>query len=169
MEEPRGERRARVPGGDDRIRLAVSDRAAREDERAVRLRAHGLDRLLVHRDRLCRLDELEALRVEPLRPVEDRLERVRGGLERARDDLVGPAVAAHGVDGDADGVSHGLRSRRSERLDFAPAVRLARRAHAVGLLRLVADRALVHARRLQAMRGPPLVAAGSSVCASELP
>ena len=57
------------------------------------------------------------------------------------------------------GLSQGLRSRRSERLDLAPAVRLARRAHAVRLLRLVADRALVDAGRLQAMRRPPLVAA----------
>ena len=84
---------------------------------------------------------------------------VGGGLERAGDDLVGAAIAAHGVDGDADRIVK-LRSRRSERLDLAAAVRLAGRADAVRPLRLVADRALVHARRLQAMRRPPLVAAG---------
>src|SRR6266511_2508799 len=52
-----------------------------------------------------------------------------------------------------------LRSRRSERLDLAPAIRLAIRADAVRLLRLVADRTLVHPGRLQAMRRPPFVTA----------
>ena len=64
VEEARRERRARVPGGHDCVRITVADGAARDDERAVRLRAHGLDRLLVHLDRVGRLDELEALRVE---------------------------------------------------------------------------------------------------------
>ena len=54
-------------------------------------------------DRLGRLDELEPLRVEALRPVEDRPTSVGRGLERARDDVFGPPIAAHGVDGDADG------------------------------------------------------------------
>src|SRR5437870_9224397 len=52
-----------------------------------------------------------------------------------------------------------LWGRCSQRLDFAPAVRLAVRADAVRLLRLVADRALVHARRLETMLRTPLVAA----------
>src|SRR5262245_14454158 len=55
--------------------------------------------------------------------------------------------------------SKSLRGRSSERLDLAAAVRLARRADAVRQLGLVADRALVDARGLQAMRSPPLVAA----------
>src|SRR5215204_7237471 len=58
-----------------------------------------------------------------------------------------------------------LRSRSSERLDLAPAVRLAGRAHAVRLLRLMAHGALVDARRLQPMRRPPLVAAGLGLSA----
>src|SRR5436190_23186570 len=52
-----------------------------------------------------------------------------------------------------------LRSRSSERLDLAPAVRLVVRTDAVRPLGLMADRAFVHARRFQAVRGPPLVAA----------
>src|SRR5437870_4966988 len=52
-----------------------------------------------------------------------------------------------------------LRSRSAERLDLAPAVRLAVRADTVRPLRLVADRAEVHARRFEPVRGPALVAA----------
>ena len=63
------------------------------------------------------------------------------------------------------GSVNGLRRRGSERLDFAAAIRLARRTDAVRLLRLVADRAFVHAGRLQAMRGPPLVATGARLSA----
>src|SRR6187399_2174630 len=58
-----------------------------------------------------------------------------------------------------------LWRRRAERLDFAAPIRLAGGAHAVRPLRLVADRTLVDAGRLQAMRGPPLVATGARLSA----
>src|SRR3954469_10193549 len=48
----------------------------------------------------------------------------------------------------------------AERLDVAALVRLAVRAHAMRDLRLAAGRADVHARRLDAMVGAALVAAG---------
>ena len=88
----------------------------RGDERAVRLRPHRLGRLLVHLDLLRRLDELEALRVEPGGAVEDRLDRIGRRFERAGDDFVRRAVAAKGVDGNPDhfyglGVRSGSISR----------------------------------------------------------
>src|SRR5512132_1459261 len=52
-----------------------------------------------------------------------------------------------------------LRGRCAERLDLAAAVGLAVRAHAVRLLRAAALRAGVHARRLEPVRGAPLVPA----------
>ena len=61
------------------------DRAAGGDERAVRLGLDRLGRLLVHGDLLRRLDERQAARVEAGRAVEDRLDSVGCGLERARD------------------------------------------------------------------------------------
>ena len=67
----------------------------------LRLRAHGLGRLLVHRDPLGRLDELETAGVEPGRAEEDRLDRVGPRLEGACDDLLRGAVAPHRVDRDA--------------------------------------------------------------------
>src|SRR5262249_58647025 len=53
---------------------------------------------LRHPDRLGGLDELEATRVEPLCAEHDRLNVVARSLERAADDLLGTAVAAHRVD-----------------------------------------------------------------------
>ena len=105
-----------------------------------------------------RLDELEPVRVEAGRAVEDRDDPVRGGLERAGDDLLRAAVAAHGVDGDADHRAYGTRG--AERLDLAALVRLAGRADAVRPLRLAARRADVHARRLDPVLRAALVAAG---------
>ena len=53
----------------------------------------------------------------------------------------------------------GLRRGNAQRLDLAPVVRLAVRADAVRQLRLMADRALVDARRLDPVLRPALVAA----------
>ena len=64
VQQPGGEHRAGVPRGDDGVGLAVADGAARGDEARVGLRPHGVGRLLVHRDLLGRLDELETLGVE---------------------------------------------------------------------------------------------------------
>ena len=107
LEQAGGEHRAGVAGRDHRVGPPLGDRAAGCDERAVRLRAHGLGRLLVHRDHLLGDDELEPARVERRGAVEHRDDPVRRRLERAGDDLVRAAVAAHGVDGNPDG--HGLR------------------------------------------------------------
>ena len=74
------------------------------------------------------------------------------------DDLAGPAVAAHRVDGNRDG--HVGLEAGAERLDVAALVRLAVRADAMRPLRLPAGRADVHARRLDAVLGAALVAAG---------
>jgi hypothetical protein len=101
---------------------------------------------------------LEAARVQGRGTVEHGDNAVGGSLERAGDDLVRAAVAAHGVDGNP--YRHGLRDRSGERLDLATLVRLAGRAHAVGPLRLAAGRAHVDARRLDAVLGTALVAAG---------
>src|ERR687898_180448 len=91
----------RLSGGDDGVCPTLADGAVRHDERAVPLRAHGLGGLVVHRDELGRLDELEAAGVEPGRAEEDRLDRRAPRLESAGDDLLRCAVAPHRVDRDA--------------------------------------------------------------------
>ena len=158
LEQRRRQHRARVPRRDDCRRVAAADRPARGHERAVRLAAHGLRRLLVHLDDLRRLDELEPRRVDRRRAEEHRLNGVRARVERTRNDLVRRTVAAERVDGHADGTASLLGSRSSERLDLAPAVRLARRAHAVRLLGLAADRADGEARGLDLVLRTTLVA-----------
>ena len=91
--------------------LAVGDRPTRRDERRVRLRPHRLGRLLVHLDHVGRLDELEPAGLEPGRSEEDRRQAVGRGEQRAGDDLVRRAIAAHGVDRNAgQGYGAGVRS-----------------------------------------------------------
>ena len=99
MQEPRREHRAGVPRGDDGVGVAGADGAARCDEARVRLRAHRVGRLLVHRDLLGRRDELEALGVEGRRAEEDDVDALARRFERARDHLDRAAVAAQGIDG----------------------------------------------------------------------
>ena len=100
-------------------------------------------------------DALEALRVEVLRPVEDDVDPVARRLERARDDLGRTPVSPEGV----DRYPRPLRRLSRQRLDVAALVRLAVRARVMRALRAMARRALVDARRLEAMRRPALVAA----------
>ena len=171
VEERGGEHRARVPGGDDCVRVAVAHGAARGDERAVGLRAHCLDRLLVHLDRVCGLHELEALRVEAGGAEEDRLNRARRAPRaRPRRSRPGPGRRPWRRPPHERETHSFLRSRRAERLDFAAPVRLAGGADTVRPLRLVADRTLVDAGRLQAMRAPSACRDGrSSVFAWGLP
>ena len=71
-------------------RPSLGDRAARGDQRAVRLRANRLGGLLVHRDHLLGDDVLEPARVERGRAEEDRDDPVRRGLERAATTSSGP-------------------------------------------------------------------------------
>ena len=111
LEQAGREHRAGVPGRDDSVRLAPADGTVRGDERAVRLRAHRFGGLLVHPDRLGRLDELEAAGIEPGRTEQDRLDRLAPCLERPRDDLFGGPVPAHRVDGDAGGHGYGAWMR----------------------------------------------------------
>ena len=119
----------------------------------------GLGRLLVHRDLLPVVSTSSSPCVSrPAGPKRTGSIASARGLERARDDLLGRAVAAQGVDGDADG--HARYERRAERLDLAPAVGPAGRAHAVRPLRLVAVRADVQARRSSLVLRAALVAAG---------
>ena len=89
LEQARREHRAGVPGRDDGVGLVLRRRPARGDERAVRLRAHRLGRLLVHRDHVGRLDELEPVRVERRRADDDRDDPSRR-RQRAGDDLLRP-------------------------------------------------------------------------------
>ena len=107
LEQPRREHRAGVPGRDDGVGTPLADGAVRHDERALRLRTDGLGGLLVHRDPLGRLDELETAGVEPGRAEEDRLDRVAPRLEGACDDLLRGAVAPHRVDRDAGATAYG--------------------------------------------------------------
>ena len=105
VQKARREHGAGVPGRDDRVRVAVGDGANRADERGVGLAAHRLARLVVHGDDAVGDDVLETSRIEVGRAVEDGRDAGARGLERAGDDLLGSAVAAQGVNGDADGHS----------------------------------------------------------------
>ena len=94
MEEPGGEHGAGVAGGDDRVGLARADGAHSGDEARVRLRPHGLRRLLRHLDPIGRLDERQPACVEPGGAVERDLDPVLRRLQSPRDDLVRGAVTA---------------------------------------------------------------------------
>ena len=111
MEQPRGQHRAGVAGGEDGVRPSLGDRDVGGDQRGARLCAHGLRRLLVHLDHVRRLDELEAVRVDSGRAEEDDLDPLCGSVQRARDDLVRRPVASHRVDRYAgQGYGAGVRS-----------------------------------------------------------
>ena len=157
VEQPCGQHRAGVAGREDGVRPSLGDRDVGGDERGVRLRAHGVCRLLVHLDHVGRLDELETVRFEPGGAEEHELDPLGGGVQRARDDLVRRPVASHRIDRDR---GPRLRSRGAERLDLAAAVRLAGRADVMRPLGLMAGRADVDARRVDAVLRAPLVAAG---------
>src|SRR5436190_15176286 len=105
------EHRAGVPCRDDRVGAALPDEPARDHERALGLRADSLGRLLVHRDLVGRLDELESGAVETARADEDRLERRGARLECTCDDLLRRSVAAHGVDRDPHWTVYGAEVR----------------------------------------------------------
>jgi hypothetical protein len=86
--------------------LPLPDRAAGDDERAVRLAAHRVGRLLVHADLRRRRHELEAVGTDRLGAEENGPDAVTARLERARDDLARRTIAAEGVDGNPDGGGH---------------------------------------------------------------
>ena len=65
LEQPGCQHRTSVPRRNGGVGSALMDEATADNKRAVALRTHGLAGLLVHRDRRCRLDELEATGVEP--------------------------------------------------------------------------------------------------------
>ena len=109
LEQARRQHRAGVARGHDGLGLAFPHRTAGADERAVRLAADRVGRLLVHRDHIGRLDQLEALRVEARRTDDDRDDVVRACVERAGDDLLRAAIPSHRVDRDAD---HDVTERR---------------------------------------------------------
>ncbi len=161
VEQRRGEHGTRVPRGDDGVGVAVADGLDGPHERRIGLRPDGLGGLLVHLDRVGACDELEPLGIERWRPEQDGSDRLGGGCDGARDDLDRRVIAAQGVDRDAD--RHGsvrslLGSRRPQRPDLAPAVRLARRAGAVRLLRRAAVLARRDARRADGVLRSALVA-----------
>ncbi len=157
MQQRSRQHRARVPGRDDRIRLSVGDGTNRANEGRVGLRTYGVDRMVVHVDRVGRLDQPDSAGLEAGRAEQHWLDAVSRGVGRAEDDLPGGAVATEGVDGHA---SHAWRLRRvdAERLDVPALVRLAVGADAMHSLRLLAGRADLDVRRRQRVLCAALVA-----------
>ncbi len=100
VQQARCEHGARVPGRDDGVGIAVTDRADGAHERGVRLEAHRLGRLVVHLDHLARDDVLETVRVEVGRAEDDGLDAVPRGDDGAGDDLLRGMVAPEGVHSD---------------------------------------------------------------------
>ena len=156
VQESGGEHRAGVAGGDRRVGRAVGDCPDAGDQARVRLGTDRLGRLLGHLDHLGRLDQRQAVGVQPGRAEERHLDPVGGSRERAEDHLAGRIVATECVDGDA---GHGLRDVEAERFDFAALVGAAGRADTVRALRRPALRARVDARSLELVRGAALIAA----------
>ena len=156
VQQAGGQHRAGVAGRDRRVGRSVGHGANAGDEARVRLGPHRLGGLLGHLDHLGRLDERQAVRVEPGRAEERHVDPVRGSRERAEDHLIGRVVATECVDGDA---GHGLRDVEAERFDFAALVGAAGRTDTVRPLRRAALRARVDARSLELVRGAALVAA----------
>ncbi len=102
--------RAGVPGGDDRVRLAVADQLGRDHDRAALLAHQRPGRVLVHPDELWGMDRAHVARPLPEQRGHQRLVanedhlvvRVRPRVgERPGHHLRGAMVAADGVHGDA--------------------------------------------------------------------
>ena len=93
VEEARSQDGAGVPGRDDGVGCAVADGAHGADERGLRLAAHRLGGLVVHLDDPRRDDELEPVRVEAGRPVDDGNDLLGCRGADACDDLVRGMVA----------------------------------------------------------------------------
>ena len=145
----------------------VADGSAGGDERAVRLRADRFDGLLVHRDRIRRLDELQPVRLEVGRPVDHGLDLPRRGLEA-------PATISSGARSPPM-ASTATRTGSQATEPESGAARLRARGRSCSSGRrgagawAVADRALVHARRFEAMRPAACRGAPWSVFAWGLP
>ena len=90
------------PADTTAVCVPVGHCAHRADERRVGLRPHRFDRVVVHVDRLGRLDELETVVLEGRRAEQNRLDVGRGCRGRARDDLVRRAVTTESVDRNAN-------------------------------------------------------------------
>src|SRR4029079_4635526 len=71
LEQPGREHRPGVPGPGDCLRRSLTDGATRREHRARALLPGGIRRLLVHRDDVVGMDDLQALRkrLEPLAPA----------------------------------------------------------------------------------------------------
>ena len=102
MEKRRGQHGTRVPGRDGCVSLTVGNRANGAHERRVRLRANGVDGMVVHVDRLRGLDQGETVRVEARRPHQHRLDVVGRSVDGAADDLLGRMIPTQSVDCDAN-------------------------------------------------------------------
>jgi hypothetical protein len=76
--------------------------------------------VVVHVDRLGRLDELEAVGRKRRRAEQDGLDVRRSSRHRAGDDLVGRTIAPERIDGNAHATLVGISSRRAK-LGFASA------------------------------------------------
>ena len=159
VEQRRGQHGARRAGRDDRVRLAVRNGLRGAHEGRVGLRAHGLDRVVVHLDDLGGLDERQPERVEPA--------RARTGSAGSSEDAP-RARPRRSPRGRGRPPAHRPRRGRSsseslggldaDRLDVPALVRLAVRAHAMRALRLPAGRAELDARDGDPMLRAALVA-----------
>ena len=146
-----------------RVGAPLPHGTTRAEERALPLLAHGVRGLLVHRDDLIGVDDLDAARErlqELPRPVEDRrdLERKRPRARRPRS-LRAPdrRPSRRRPPGRESSCATG---RSVERLDLASTVGAAGRADVVRPLRLMALRALDERGERKRVRRPPFVAAG---------
>ena len=158
VQERRREHRARVPRGDDDVGVPVGDRptARTSDESGfARTASTGWSSIAIA---LRRLDEWQAVRLEPGRAEEDRRDirrtRPRPHRRRSRRER-GLPLARRPRPGSCAGR---LRRLDAERLDLPAPVRLAVRADAVRALRLPAVRADLHARRRDPVLRAALVA-----------
>jgi hypothetical protein len=70
--------------------------------------------VVVHVDRLGRIDELEAVGRKRRRAEQDGLDVRRSSRYRAGDDLVGRAIAPERIDGNAHAALVGTRFRRAK-------------------------------------------------------
>ena len=122
------------------------DGPAGEEERALALLAHGVGGLLVHRDDLVGVDDLEAAgeRLEHVARAEEDGDDVGRGARRARRRRSPPAPDRRPSRRRRPGssASSAYGSGRPERLDLAAPVGAAGRADVVRPLRLMALRAL---------------------------
>ena len=131
MEEPRREHRARVAGRHDRVGPAVGDcrapRATSVESGFARTASAGFSAISITSVASTSGSPCVS---RPGGPIEDDVDPLGSGVERAEDHLAGRVVSTERVDRDA-GHAGTLGSLEAERLDLAALVGAAGRADAV--------------------------------------